>query len=134
MGLLNIFKKKEAKKEKPEEKKVEEKVLKEKKAPLKAKKIEDAFPYLTIKHQHITEKASGLMALNKYTFRIFKNANKNMVKKAVERLYGVKVKSVNVVNVPSKAMRLGRFEGTKGGYKKAVVTLQEGYKIELAAH
>jgi large subunit ribosomal protein L23 len=143
MSLFDVFKRKkkeEAKsEEKPVKEKVEEKVEEKKEAKpvkkaVKAKKVEDAFPYMVIDHQHITEKAGDLMALNKYTFRVFDRVNKDMVCKAVEKLYGVKVKSVNIMNVPSKAMRLGRFEGTKGGYKKAIVTLQEGHKIELSPH
>ena len=138
MALFDIFKKKKKDKaEKLVKEKVEKKEEKKEAKPVKKvkiKKIEDAFPYTVIDHQHITEKAGDLMTLNKYTFRIFRNANKDMVRKAIEKLYGVKVKSVNVINVPSKAMRLGRFEGTKGGYKKAIITLQEGYKIELSAN
>ncbi len=138
MALFDVFKKKDKDKaEKPVKEKVEKKEEK-KEAKLvkkvKIKKIEDSFPYTVINHQHITEKAGDLMSLNKYTFRIFKTANKDMVRKAIERLYEVKVKSVNVINVPSKSMRLGRFEGIKGGYKKAIVTLRKGYKIEMAAN
>ncbi len=133
MAFFDVFKrKKKDEAEKPVDKKVEKEVKPVKK--VKGKKIEDAFPYTVIDHQHITEKAGDLMTLNKYTFRVFRNVNKDMVRKAIEKLYGVKVKSVNVINVPSKAMRLGRFEGTKGGYKKAIITLQKGHKIELSAN
>ena len=134
MALFDVFKKKDKDKaEKPVKEKVEKKETKPVKK-VKVRKVEDAFPYTVIDHQHITEKAGDLMNLNKYTFRIFRNANKDMVRKAIEKLYEVKVKSVNVINVPSKSMRLGRFEGTKGGYKKAIVTLRKGHKIELAAN
>ncbi len=133
-ALFDIFKRKDDKK-KAETEPAEEKVVKkvEKKVG-KVKKVEGSFPYSVIDHQHVTEKASDLMALDKYTFKVFKNANKDMVKNAIEKLYGVKVKSVNVINVPSKSMRLGRIEGTKGGYKKAIVTLHKGQKIEIAPH
>jgi large subunit ribosomal protein L23 len=139
-ALLDIFKRKDKKKEpekKEAEKKVEEKPEAREAKPVKkvkGKKAEDASPYAVINHQHITEKASDLMGLNKYTFKVFSNANKNTVKKAIEKLYGVKVKGVNIVTLPSKSVRLGRHEGVKGGFKKAIVTLHEGQKIEIAPH
>ena len=52
-------------------------------------------------------------------------------KKAVEGKYGVAVSSVNILNTKPKAVRLGRIEGVRPGYKKAIVTLVEGDKIEI---
>jgi large subunit ribosomal protein L23 len=135
-ALLDIFKKKD-KEAKPEAKEVEKEVevKKETKQPIKkGKKAEDASVYAVIDHQHITEKASDLMSLNKYTFKVFPRSNKDMVRKAIEKLYGVKVKSVNMVTLPSKTVRLGKHEGVKGGFKKAIVTLHDGHKIDIAPH
>lgn len=91
--------------------------------------------YQIIKEPHITEKASFLAEQNKYVFKVFKQANKVEVKKAVEVLYGVKVESVNMIHLAAKRRRLGRHEGwrqgLKKGFKKAVVTLKQGDKIEL---
>ena len=87
-----------------------------------------------IKQQNITEKASDLMSLNKYTFKVFPRSNKDMVRKAIEKLYGVKVKSVNMVTLPSKTVRLGKHEGVKGGFKKAIITLYKGHTIDIAPH
>ena len=82
MSIFDIFKKKKVDEKKLEEKPVKEKVEKKEVKPVKkavkAKKVEDAFPYSVINHQHITEKAGDLMALNKYTFKVFDNVNKDM--------------------------------------------------------
>jgi len=80
----------------------------------------------------ITEKASGLASQNQYQFKVLKNANKTLIKEAIEEIYGVKVEKVRTIKVPEKPRRLGRFFGKKPGYKKAIVTLKEGYSIEIA--
>ncbi len=79
----------------------------------------------------ITEKSHNAMAMNKYIFRVTKNADKKKVKSAIESLYSVKVVAVNIINIPLKKRMYGRREGTKSGYKKAIVKLKEGDKIEL---
>ena len=81
---------------------------------------------------HITEKATDLSKLNQYVFRVSKNANKVQIKMAVEDFYGVRVRRVRVINVPRKKKRLGKTEGFRKGYRKAVVRIQEGQKIEIA--
>ncbi len=79
----------------------------------------------------VTEKSLRLRdEENKYVFEVDKRANKSMVKKAVEEIFGVKVKKVHIINVKPKPKRLGRFEGRRSGWKKAIVTLKEGEKIE----
>ena len=67
-------------------------------------------------------------ALNKYTFKVDKKATKPEIKAAVEKLFGVKVQKVNVVNVKGHLRRYGRFEGYTASWKKAVVTLTEDSK------
>lgn len=79
----------------------------------------------------ITEKGHSAMAENKYIFRVRKEADKKNIKLSIEGLYGVKVVAVNVINVPAKKRMYGRHEGKKSGYKKAIVKLKEGDKIEL---
>lgn len=79
----------------------------------------------------ITEKSHGAMAENKYIFRVTKDADKKKVKSAIEGLYSVKVVDVNIINIPPKKRMYGRHEGKKSGYKKAIVKLKEGDKIEL---
>jgi len=79
----------------------------------------------------ITEAASNQMAFNKYVFKVSPRAGKHQVKKAVESLYKVKVMDVNTVKIPRKFRIYGRTSGWKSGFKKAIVTLKPGDKIEL---
>lgn len=79
----------------------------------------------------ITEKNTFLQALNKYAFEIAKEANKPQVKQAVEKTFKVKVITVNVSTVPGKTKRVGRRMVQTRSWKKAIVTLQAGDKIEI---
>jgi large subunit ribosomal protein L23 len=79
----------------------------------------------------ITEKSHGLMATNKYVFQIHSKVDKKKVKRAIQTMYNVKVNNVNIINIPSKKRTYGRFKGKKSGYKKAVVTLKDGDRIDL---
>lgn len=88
-------------------------------------------PYEVIVSLLRTEKGLQLMPFNKYLFRVARNANKLQIKKAAEEIYKVKVKSVNVLTVKGKKRRLRFKEGTTANWKKAVVTLKEGEKIEV---
>ena len=76
----------------------------------------------------ITEESMMGQALQKYTFKVDKKATKPEIKAAVEKLFGVKVQKVNVVNVKGHLRRYGRFEGYTASWKKAVVTLTEDSK------
>ena len=81
----------------------------------------------------ITEKTTKLAEdpnLNQYTFVVNKKANKVEIKKAIELIFNVKVLSVNTVNVLPKYKKMGKYEGFKPAYKKAVVKLAEGQKID----
>jgi len=90
-----------------------------------------------IRRPVITEKNSMLMASDQYTFEVHSDATKIMIKAAVEGAFGVKVKAVNTLNVKPKAksryVRRGaaRISGSTRGWKKAIVTLQPGERIEL---
>jgi large subunit ribosomal protein L23 len=79
----------------------------------------------------ITEASTAAMEQNKYIFKINSDCAKGQIKKAVEDLYKVKVISVNTVKIPRKYRSYGRTPGWKSGFRKAVVTLKEGDKIEL---
>ncbi|MEK7549276.1 MAG: 50S ribosomal protein L23 [Patescibacteria group bacterium] len=85
---------------------------------------------LLIKQPWITERTGDLSNFGKYVFVVDKKANKPEVKKAVESLYGVKVSSVNILNTKGKQKRLGKSMGKVSGFKKAIVTLKKGEKIE----
>lgn len=78
----------------------------------------------------LTEKGTIAREKGKYFFKVNESANKIEIKKAVENIFGAKVKDVNVVNIPRKKRRFGRNQGFKAGYKKAIVTLVKGEKIE----
>ena len=72
----------------------------------------------------ITEKSMAGMADKKYTFYVHTDANKTMIKEAVEKMFdGVKVKSVNTLNLDGKTRRRGRVEGKTAKQKKAIVQL-----------
>ena len=66
--------------------------------------------------------------IKKYTFEVPVNANKVEIKKAVEEVFGVKVAAVNTMRVMGKVKRMGRFEGRRASWKKAIVTLEKGSK------
>ena len=76
----------------------------------------------------LTEKGYDGIAMKKYTFQVAKGANKTEIKIAVEKLFGVKVASVNTANVRGKLKRMGRNEGMTPSYKKAIVQLTEDSK------
>ncbi len=78
----------------------------------------------------VSEKAGSLSKLNKYVFLVERSANKISVKKAVERVYKVKVIQVNMVNVKGKRRYFGRIWGKMSDFRKAIVTLKKGDRIE----
>jgi large subunit ribosomal protein L23 len=79
-----------------------------------------------------TEKGTVQVKDNKYFFSVRKDANKIQIKKAVEDVYKVKVQSVNTQVVPGKNKRVRHQLGRTAEWKKAVVTLKDGQKIDLA--
>lgn len=85
-----------------------------------------------LKGFYVSEKASIGANFNQYTFRVFKNANKSEVKKEVNKLFNVKVKSVRILNMPEKRRDFGRHPGSKSGFKKAIVILEKGHAIGQA--
>lgn len=86
--------------------------------------------YDIIKKALVTEKSSADRAQNKYAFEVLRTANKEEIKKAVERIFNVKVADVNTVNVKGKQRRYGKVQGSTQDWKKAIVTLKEGQAIE----
>ena len=79
----------------------------------------------------ITEKTSMMMQENKYAFQVALNANKVEIRQAVEQIFDVKVLSVNTVRVLGKVKRMGRTQGKRSDYKKAIVKLAEGNTIPV---
>ena len=84
-----------------------------------------------IKAPIMTEKSSILAQNNVVTFSVDVRANKTQIKQAVEKIFNVKVESVNTVNVRPKKKRVGRYVGKTNRVKKAIVKLSEGSSIEL---
>jgi large subunit ribosomal protein L23 len=79
----------------------------------------------------ISEKSYALMAEGKYTFRVAERAHKTQIAHAVEEIFGVNVAAVRTSKVRSKPKRRGLHRGTTRGWKKAVVQLGPGERIEL---
>ena len=91
----------------------------------------DLSPYDIIIKPVFTEKSERLMQMGKYTFIVHIKATKPQIKKAVEKIFGVKVKKVNTMIYRGKVKRRGWFWGRRSNFKKAIVTLKEG-KIDFA--
>jgi len=144
MGLFKRKKKEDKKDEKqvvkPEEVKVDKKVKKEKSE--KAKKSAKQEKEEHGKHDHgqayknlvrpiITEKVSFLGMYNQYVFEVDPKSNKVEIKKAIEKLYGVKPIKINIINMQGKNVRYGRKMGKLKSWKKAIVTLKSEDKIDV---
>jgi large subunit ribosomal protein L23 len=84
-----------------------------------------------IKKPLITEKTTKLMEENKYCFLVDPKANKTQIRQAIEQIFNVKVKDVNTMNVLGKIKRMGRYQGRRPSWKRAIVTLEAGSRIEF---
>jgi len=87
--------------------------------------------YDVLRRPLVTEKNTVLQAQNKYAFEVAKEANKPQIKQAVEKTFKVKVTTVNVTKVSGKIKRVGRRLVQTSPWKKAIVTLKPGDKIEF---
>ncbi|UCH80825.1 MAG: 50S ribosomal protein L23 [Nitrospiraceae bacterium] len=80
----------------------------------------------------LTEKGTLMKETdNKVLFRVAREANKIEIKKAVEEIFNVKVDCVRTINCRGKKKRMGRFEGKRPDWKKAIVALKEGEKLDI---
>jgi large subunit ribosomal protein L23 len=85
-----------------------------------------------IKAPIITEKSAKIAQNDrKYVFKVDHKANKIQIKQAIEGIFKVKVESVNTINSKPKKKKVGRYSGMTNKYKKAIVTLAEGNKLDL---
>ena len=83
---------------------------------------------------HVTEKTSlAMQNSNQYTFRVRRDANKADIRQAVELMFDVKVKAVQVLNEPGKSRRFGKLMGRTQDWKKAYVSLMQGQTIDYEA-
>lgn len=85
-----------------------------------------------IKHPLMTEKALRGADVNAYTFVVYPGTTKEAVKQAIKQMYKVDVAQVNMINVPAKNVRRGKTIGQKSGFRKAVVVVKKGQKIEIS--
>lgn len=91
--------------------------------------------YDIIKRIIVTEKSADLFKkFGKLTFEVHRESNKILIRQAVEKIWSVKVKSVHVIKCPGKNKMFGRRSFKSPDRKKAIVTLKEGYRIELPGH
>ncbi|HVP37269.1 MAG TPA: 50S ribosomal protein L23 [Terriglobales bacterium] len=80
----------------------------------------------------VTEKSTDFRDReDKYAFKVDINANKPEIKKAIEEIFKVNVVGIHTMIVHGKVKRMGRFEGKRANWKKAIVSLKKGEKIEL---
>jgi large subunit ribosomal protein L23 len=80
----------------------------------------------------LTEKGAAMKENeNKVLFRVSRQANKIEIKKAVEEIFKVKVDFVSTINCKGKKKRMGKYEGRRADWKKAIITLKEGEKLEI---
>lgn len=79
----------------------------------------------------VTEKSTGMAEIDKYVFEVAGDVNKVQIQEAVEKIFEVNVKAVNVSRVRGKWRRYGRSRGRRPDWKKAIVTLQRGQTIDI---
>jgi len=87
--------------------------------------------YEVLRRPLITEKGTTLQAQGKYAFEVTGEATKHQIKQAVEKVFKVSVSAVNVMNVSGKTRQMGRRVVSTPSWKKAIVTLKPGDKIEF---
>jgi len=89
--------------------------------------------YKIILRPIVTEKATRLSEYNKVVFAVSEASNKIEIKAAIEKLFSVKVSSVNIINLKGKTKRFKGIMGKRNNLKKAIVTLEKGNSIDLSA-
>ncbi len=112
----------------------ESKLSKKAKSPKLKKAVKSDVAWKVLEKPHITEKATLLAKNNEYVFRVFKRSNKIEIRQAVKDVYGVDVEGVKIITVPPKRRRLGKTRGWRKAYKKAIVKIRKGQKIEILPH
>lgn len=134
MGIFDKFRKKVDKKRLDKPAKKDEvldlgsKAEKVKKTIVSPKKDDTGRAYHILNRPVITEK---LTMDGRYGFRVSLDANKVEIAKAIARVYGVTPVAVNIINVRGKKVRYGKTSGTTSSWKKAIVTLKKGEKIDI---
>ncbi len=104
---------------------------KETKKKVKSKKEDTGEAHRVLIRPLISEKNSSLSIFNKYVFEVSTRTNKIEVRKAIKKVYGVDPIKVNIQNEIGRAVRYGRTEGRTKNWKKAIITLPQGQKIDI---
>ena len=99
----------------------------------KLKEVDLNKSYKIIRKPIVTEKATKLSEFNQVVFEVSYATNKIEIKSAVEKLFSVKVKAVNIINIKGKVKRFKGVLGKRNDIKKAIVTLEEGNTIDISA-
>ena len=99
----------------------------------KLKEVDLNKSYKIIRKPIVTEKATKLSEFNKVVFEVASKSNKSEIRGAVEKLFSVKVKAVNIINIKGKVKRFKGNLGKRNDVKKAVITLEEGNTIDISA-
>ena len=99
----------------------------------KFKEVDLNKSYKIIRKPIVTEKATKLSEFNKVVFEVASKSNKSEIRGAVEKLFSVKVKAVNIINIKGKVKRFKGILGKRNDVKKAVITLEEGNTIDISA-
>jgi len=86
----------------------------------------------TIISPNITEKSTSMSDFNKVVFKVNKTANKDSIKKSIEKIFKVNVIKINTINMRGKTKLVKNKKVFKSGYKKAIITLKKGQSIDLA--
>ena len=114
-----------------EQKKADKKEVKEVKPKDAKKKKTDGIAYRILVKPLITEQVTDLAVFSQYAFEVSIKANKIDIKKAIQEVYGVMPVSVNIINMRGKKVRSGKVSGRTKRWKKAIITLKKGQKIEV---
>ena len=140
MPLFDFFKRKKEKerflrKREAKKEKIKSEVFIPEKKPDNKKEVKEtpAFEegFRIFKSPHFTEKSAVLNEKSVYVFKIKPEANKIMVKDAVKKIYGMEAEKINIIKIPGKKKFIRGKWGKKPGYKKALVSLKKGEKIEF---
>ena len=89
--------------------------------------------FTVLRAPHLSEKSVRLKEVNQYVFEVAPDADKALVKAAVEAMFNVKVHSVNLANVKGKVKSFRQRAGSRNGWRKAYVRLHEGQSIDMTA-
>lgn len=94
--------------------------------------LKEIAPYKILNQQKISEKTLRISEKTKYiTFKVSKFSNKKSIKNAIEKIFKVKVMSINIINVKGKIKKFKNIIGKRSNFKKAMIKLKKGYEINF---